>query len=482
MSAVSMWLALRVIDKGRRVDWLLYSLVVTVTAFTFYLELFVMAAMGLFALIVRWHNRDFVRKWIALHLLVVLAVVGSFLLLQGSLFQQGGYGGTIGSMNLAQFLPTLLFGSTLLPQLVSILWPVIILLLVAGLWQWRRHESRSGLFLAMMSIVPTGLLLLASLKLDVLDPRYILPVTVSFTLMFAGLVLFWSASKSYSYRVVGFILLFGWLGLSGYSLYGLFFVDDYAKFRNWPALTEYLSENVQSDDLVIQTGVDAAFGYYYNAAALDIGLPENPQQSADEIVEKLTEQRAKFRSIWAVGQTFPDWPNAGIVEDWLAENMQRVRSTVIDNLPAQQFMRWEVDVDELASFPLAAFENVAELVGAKVFEMPEPTGELTIWLYWKPLAQTQSPLKVFVHLVGATNPATGTPLWTQDDQFPQEGRVNTDSWELSETYRDVYHLPMSAVSPGEYDIVVGLYDPSTNERVLVGDGDSYLLQHLSLKK
>ncbi len=40
------------------------------------------------------------------------------------------------------------------------------------------------------------------------------------------------------------------------------------------------------------------------------------------------------------------------------------------------------------------------------------------------------PLKVFAHLEGTVNPRPGSPLWTQDDHFPQDGRVSTTNWEI----------------------------------------------------
>ena len=112
---------------------------------------------------------------------------------------------------------------------------------------------------------------------------------------------------------------------------------------------------------------------------------------------------------------------------------------------------------------------------------PDSTGSMTVWLYWKPLKTTDLPLKVFVHLLGAANPATGSPLWTQDDRFPQNGRISTQNWSSDEIYRDVYTLPMSDVTAGTYILEVGLYDPVTNIRLNVGTTDSFVLQSIDVK-
>src|SRR5690606_6179646 len=188
----------------------------------------------------------------------------------------------------------------------------------------------------------------------------------------------------------------------------------------------------------------------------------------------LNDAQNQYGSIWLAAQTPPNWRTAGVVEAWLAEHMQPVRMTSIDGLRAQQFMSWEVEPIEQP--PLANFGEIAELADAQVFLPPEPTGELTIWLYWRPLETSPTPLKVFVHLLGETNPTTGTPLWSQDDQYPQDGRVSTTNWGAATLYRDVFTLPVQSVPAGEYTLTVGLYDPDTNERLPVGEGDYFVLQ------
>jgi hypothetical protein len=256
-------------------------------------------------------------------------------------------------------------------------------------------------------------------------------------------------------------------------------VHDYTKSKDWPNVANYLEANVSPDDLIIQLSVDPAFGFYYDGAARDIGLPANPEQSIADIIQELITDSSHYQSLWLVGQTFPDWPNYGVVEKWLQDNMQRVRSTSISDLQVQQYMPWQVD--KSLSRPLATFDDGAELTDAQVWLPPEPSDEITVWLYWRPLSQTQNPYKVFVHLEGATNPTTGTPLWSQDDRYPQNGRISTVDWTPGDVYRDIYVLSTKNIPGGEYNLRVGFYNPNTGERLLLPSGeDSYLLQTIKL--
>jgi hypothetical protein len=135
---------------------------------------------------------------------------------------------------------------------------------------------------------------------------------------------------------------------------------------------------------------------------------------------------------------------------------------------------------EVTPEPLTVFNGRIELLEAYVF-LPEPDNELTVWLYWRPLEQTDTPFTAFVHLVGEVNPATGTPLWSQDDHPPQGGRVSTDAWALDAVYRDVFTLSLAGVRSGTYSLQVGWYDPQTDQRLLAASGaDAFLLDTLLL--
>jgi len=99
------------------------------------------------------------------------------------------------------------------------------------------------------------------------------------------------------------------------------------------------------------------------------------------------------------------------------------------------------------------------LVDLRAVQMVMPVvdaSDLTVWLYWQPLAPSERDLRVlrvFVHLVGGINPATNTPLWSQDDGPPQDGRISTQSWTVGTHYRDVYQVPLANVPSGTMNFV-----------------------------
>jgi len=477
-SAGGIWLALRALEKQRRIDWALYIVVAVLAAYLYYLELFTLFVLSVFVIVVYWGDWRLIRRWLGAQILIGLILAPWFL--QGRLLTGSGYGGTTFNFDpprlLTWFLPSLTFGSTLPENLTALLWPLILIALILGffaLWRWNR---RAAVLIGLLGVIPPFLLGLVSLRLNVFTPRYVLSAAPAYMVLFAALVVMPlgtmyrapTQTRKFLQHGISALLLGGWLIFSGYSLYNYYGVLDYTKAPKWREFTEYLHAHVAPDDIVIQTAADEAFTYYYANFTPFERLPANPDQPQAEIESVLESSRENYQSIWLVADPPPGWANGEIGEDWLNANMQLVRSVKIGTLPARQYMDWQVRPDEIEETPLAQFGDIAELIGAKISMPPQSDGDLTVWLYWRPLQTTENSLKIFVHMAGTMNPATDTPLWTQDDQYPQDERISTTSW--SEIFRDVYTLPLSGVVGGEYTLLVGLYDPQTGERVLLEDG------------
>ncbi len=59
-------------------------------------------------------------------------------------------------------------------------------------------------------------------------------------------------------------------------------------------------------------------------------------------------------------------------------------------------------------------------------------------------------------------------MWGQWDNPPQAGRYPTTAWSESDTVVDRYRLALRAGAlPGNYRLLVGMYDPNTGQRLPV---------------
>lgn len=478
LSAVSLVLALRALDHRRRRDWALYIVAATSTAYFYYLELFTLVVLNGFVLLTQWrgllHPRRFGVIWQWSGAQICIGALLAVWFLQPQLLSGGGYGGTTGGFDAAQlltrFISALSFGETLSIQVSDGLWIVLLAILSFGALALWHQQRKIAPLLGLLGTVPLVLLALISLRLNVFTPRYVLAAAPAYVLLFVALIMYLRTRKTLIVRTVMPLLLFGgWLLLDGYSLYSYW--SGTPKAPDWRSLAAYLDQNVRDEDVVVLTSSDISFTLYY-ADAFEY-LPANQNQTPEEITVRLEILEATYQSIWIIGQTHPDWRGAGVIESWTGEQMQVGRNIAFDGVTVVQLLPYWVDIQAIPTEAQARFGEVAELVGARVFIEPDDT--VRIWLYWRPVTRTVQPLKVFVHLLGEVNPATGSLLWSQDDQFPQDGRVDTTNWEVGTIVRDVYIISLTDVPIGTYQLAVGLYEPETNTRVATETGDSFIL-------
>jgi len=106
------------------------------------------------------------------------------------------------------------------------------------------------------------------------------------------------------------------------------------------------------------------------------------------------------------------------------------------------------------------FGDSIRLLGYELERAQVASGEATeLTLYWRADVPVHSAMKRFLHLVGPDG-----QIVAQWDEWPVEGLYPTDDWLPMRTIADRLrvHVPRSAV-PGEYSLVVGLYDAATLE-------------------
>ncbi len=470
-SALALWLALRALERGRRIDWALFVAIQIVACYLYYLELLFLGALTIYVLTLARTTPRNVFRWFGALTLIGFALAPWFL--QPRLLSGGGYGGTAGGLDLTRYLtwfaPSLLFGEAIPNQRMAIFSGAAIATLVVGfalLWRIRRAWV---ILFGVYAAVPLAALGVVSLRLNVFVPRYVLPIALVMIVLAAVIIErgFRFRNRSTPLRVLAMALpvMLGW------SLFSYYF--DYAKSPDWRALAAYLAPRTSAGDLLVNSAADMSFPFYqdaYRVAGTEAQLPANPGQPEDEIAEVLASALDGGHAVWIVAQPPPGWPNANEPDRWLAQHALPLRSAVVNGLRADQYLPAVITID---APPLATFDDAVRLLRATV-ELPlEPDGSLPLVLDFEVITETENPLKTFVHLVGPHNPATGTPLWAQDDQPPRDS-IDTTRWRPGERYRDVFHLPgLDQLPSGEYQLVVGWYDPATNQRLLAGGTDAY---------
>lgn len=202
-------------------------------------------------------------------------------------------------------------------------------------------------------------------------------------------------------------------------------------------------------------------------------------------------------SRWRRGQVVRDWPSL-TVPATVPDGRYRVKAQVLRQGEPLTVRRWfipfgqELDLgaiqvkgrERLFEAPAikhpfeARLGDKVKLLGYDLHPTLLSPGEpLHLTLYWQALAEMDVSYTVFTHLVDE-----GEDIWGQQDSLPGGGSLPTMGWIEGEIIVDEYHIVVDpAAPPGDYALRIGMYDPTTGQRLSAFDaqreplGDDVLL-------
>jgi hypothetical protein len=181
-------------------------------------------------------------------------------------------------------------------------------------------------------------------------------------------------------------------------------------------------------------------------------------------------------SLWQPGQVWRDRYCVEVDADAAAPSLLRVEVGLYDPEAGEDVGSVRVGEAKLAppaSVPSATHLLEVELadgialLGYDLSSQSIAPGEvITLTLYWEARAVPSTDYQVFVHLVGA-----GPEPVAQGDGPPLMGDYPTRVWAPGEVIVDPHAIVLPAdVSPGQYRLLVGMYDLETLTRLPRPDG------------
>lgn len=120
--------------------------------------------------------------------------------------------------------------------------------------------------------------------------------------------------------------------------------------------------------------------------------------------------------------------------------------------------------------PLAQFGDNIELQAAELDACQNSDQLCQLTLTWLAQASPTADYTVFIQLWPEPPPATGPPFFGFDGP-PLHNDYPTSLWAAQEVIRDAHPLDLSELPPGQYRMLVGLYNPTSGERLAASSQD-----------
>jgi hypothetical protein len=128
------------------------------------------------------------------------------------------------------------------------------------------------------------------------------------------------------------------------------------------------------------------------------------------------------------------------------------------------------ETPQLAESLEASFKAGSATIHLTGFELgPLAQNRLDFRLTWRTDQSPPSNYTVFAQLLDLEN-----NLAASFDRPPLDGAYPTSTWLPGQTIIDPRHIPLQNVPPGEYRLIVGLYDPASQQRLLTASGTDFV--------
>lgn len=227
-------------------------------------------------------------------------------------------------------------------------------------------------------------------------------------------------------------------------------------------MRELESEEREGDAIVLDSPSQIEiFGRYYEGGATFYPLLSSQPFDEGEVAEELEEIVARHHRIYAIF-----WGQGGsspYVEEWLKKNAYPALEAWYGGV---RLLLYGAST-EAGREPLdAEFGEEILLTGYYLAREEVERGDiLLLTLFWEAEREVSTDYKVFVHLLDEDG-----SILAQHDSQPMGGVRPTSGWRIGEKIEDRHGVLLPEIPPGEYSLVVGVYDPESGERLSISDG------------
>ena len=249
-----------------------------------------------------------------------------------------------------------------------------------------------------------------------------------------------------------------------------YYFDPAVARDNYRGMASYIAAIGRPDDAIILNapGQREVFEYYYDGSLPIYGLPEQRPPDAQATTEQLETIASRhphlYGLLWATDESDPQH----IVEGWLDTHAYKATDTWQGNV---RFVTYATQQDSDA-WPRQesniSLDDQIRLATYALSSQEVESGEvLQIQLAWQAEQVPATDYTVFVQLLDQRNQVVA-----QHDAPPLSGERPTSGWQPDEIVVDNRGVLVPyGTAPGDYQLIVGMYDPSTGQRLTTDYAD-----------
>jgi hypothetical protein len=481
--------ALRLLNGDRRKRvWLAYCAALALALYTHYFAAFAWAALNIGYVALDFRSLFRLRKSVWHWLLAQLVILLCFLPWIPNALAQAGSNATYFPGRVTW---QTVFGDTWRAfsvgewgdmSLVGWLWlAVIVFGIVAGLLLYRDDRKRSTIVVALaLVIVPLVLMSGLAWFKPKFAPRYLLPSLPAFiTLAAAGITILLDGTRTRYCRwaSIGVVITLA-LPLAAIGSLLQLYTDPALARPDVRSVVRYIEDHEQPSDAILLVGGHQApaFDHYYRGSASVIPLPPDLLPAAQaplnaRVLGQLRSIGLAHSRVWLVKWQSQISDPTNIVEDTLLAAAQRLE--VGANFHGMGVLLFDVRQANLVDTPqyadAAAFAEPVRVVGHNVdkrrISIDTP---LRFGLYLQAAGPIRGDYQIFTHLVDAQG-----NLVAQADHIAGADSFPTSLWKPGDVLYNRFEITVPrGTPPGEYQVLIGLYDQ--RGRLKLADGRDHL--------